>query len=253
MPRREIHSPAQREALLLIPVDRAGLIEHYVLSEQDLSLIRQRRGDHNRLGIAVQLALLRFPGIALQADETPPQELINFLALQLNIHSSAWDEYAQRDETRREHLLELQNHYGILSFTLGQYRSLAGWLLSTALQTNKGVALVRVAIEELRRRSVIIPRLPVLERLCAETALRAQRQLFATLSADLTDKQRQQLDAVLQPHEDRQLSVLAWLRSPSGVASPRNILTHIERLQRIRAIELPPDLGQRKSTAATCP
>ena len=44
-------SPAQREALLVIPVDRAGLIEHYVLSEQDISLIRQHRGDHNRLGI----------------------------------------------------------------------------------------------------------------------------------------------------------------------------------------------------------
>ena len=39
MPRREILSPAQREELLIIPVDRAGLIEHYVLSEQDLSLI----------------------------------------------------------------------------------------------------------------------------------------------------------------------------------------------------------------------
>jgi len=50
MPRREILSPAQREALLVIPVDRASLIEHYVLSEQDLSLIRRRRGDHNRLG-----------------------------------------------------------------------------------------------------------------------------------------------------------------------------------------------------------
>ena len=59
MPRREILSPAQREALLVIPVDRAGLIEHYVLSEQDLSLIRQRRGDHNRLGIAVQQSLAR--------------------------------------------------------------------------------------------------------------------------------------------------------------------------------------------------
>jgi hypothetical protein len=65
MPRREILSPAQREELLAIPVDRAGLIEHYVLSEQDLSLIRQRRGDQNRLGIALQLALLRFPGTAL--------------------------------------------------------------------------------------------------------------------------------------------------------------------------------------------
>ena len=65
------------------------------------------------------------------------------------------------------------------------------------------------------------------------------------MSANLTDKQRQQLDALLEPHEDRQLSVLAWLRLPSGVPSPRNILVHIERLQRIRAIELPPDLGQR--------
>jgi len=78
MPRRGILSPGQREALLVIPVDRAGLIEHYVLSEQEISLIRQRGGDHNRLGIAVQLALLRFPGTALQADETPPKELINF-------------------------------------------------------------------------------------------------------------------------------------------------------------------------------
>ena len=179
MPRREILSPAQREASLVIPVDRAGLIEHYALGEQDISLIRQRRGDHNRLGIAVQLALLRFPGTALQADETPPKELINFLALQLHVLSSAWDEYAQRDETRREHLLELQR-YGFRSFTLGQYRSLTTWLLSTALQTNRGIALVRTAIEELRRRSVIVPRLPVLERLCAETALRAERQLLRT-------------------------------------------------------------------------
>jgi hypothetical protein len=86
------------------------------------------------------------------------------------------------------------------------------------------------AIEELRRRSVIVPRLPVLERLCTETALRAQRQLFATLSANLTDKQRRQLDALLEPHEDRQLSVLAWLRSPSGVPSPRNILKEIRSM-----------------------
>jgi TnpA family transposase len=54
----------------------AHIITHYVLSEQDISLIRQRRGDHNRLGIALQLALLRFPGTALLADEAPPQELI---------------------------------------------------------------------------------------------------------------------------------------------------------------------------------
>src|SRR5262249_4740636 len=104
MPRREILSPAQREALLVIHVDRAGLIEHSVLSEQDISLVRQRRGDNNRLGIAVQLALRRFPGTALQGDETPPKELINFLALQLRVPPSA----------------ALVNVLALLSFSVGR-------------------------------------------------------------------------------------------------------------------------------------
>jgi hypothetical protein len=64
MPRREILSPAQREELLAIPVDRADLIEHYVLSEQDLSLIRQRRGDQNRLGIRVLGTSARKPPLS---------------------------------------------------------------------------------------------------------------------------------------------------------------------------------------------
>jgi len=44
MPRRELLSPVQRESLLAIPTDRADLMEHYILSEQDLAFIRQRRG-----------------------------------------------------------------------------------------------------------------------------------------------------------------------------------------------------------------
>jgi len=56
---RELLSSSQREALEAIPVDHAGLIEHYVLSDQDLSLVRRRRGAQNRLGLAVHLAFLR--------------------------------------------------------------------------------------------------------------------------------------------------------------------------------------------------
>ena len=82
---RELLSSSQREALEAIPLDRAGLIEHYVLSDQDLSLIRRRRGAQNRLGFAVQLALLRYPGRALLPDETPPAELLTFLARQLGL------------------------------------------------------------------------------------------------------------------------------------------------------------------------
>jgi TnpA family transposase len=60
------------------------------------------------LGLAVQLALLRYPGRALRPNETPPAELLAFLAQQLGLSASAWARYAERDETRREHLAELQ-------------------------------------------------------------------------------------------------------------------------------------------------
>ena len=241
---RELLSSSQREALEAIPVDRAGLIEHYVLSDQDLSLIRRRRGAQNRLGIAVQLAILRYPGRALLPNETPPQELLTFLSRQLDLSPAAWASYAERDETRREHLAELQAHYGLRSFGIGQYRSLAAWLIPTALQTNRGVVLVRAGIDELRRRSVVVPRLAVMERLCAEVIVRSERQLFEILTTDLNDGQRSELDAILKLRGSSKVSTLTWLRSPPGAPTAQSILLHIERLQHIRSLELRSDLSQ---------
>jgi hypothetical protein len=51
MPRRELLSPAQREALLALPTDEGALIRHYTLGTDDLHLIRQQhRGSNNQLG-----------------------------------------------------------------------------------------------------------------------------------------------------------------------------------------------------------
>lgn len=68
MPRRSILSTAERASLLALPDAEDELIRHYTLSDADLSLIRQRRGDANRLGVAVQLCLLRYPGQGLLPD-----------------------------------------------------------------------------------------------------------------------------------------------------------------------------------------
>ncbi len=75
MPRRSILSAAERASLPLPPDTKDELIRHYAFSETDLSLIRQRRGDANRLGVAVQLCLLRFPGQGLLPDASMPMSL----------------------------------------------------------------------------------------------------------------------------------------------------------------------------------
>ena len=63
MPRRSILSAQERDGLLTLPDTQEELIRHYTLSESDLSLIRQHRGRANRLGFAVQLCYMRYPGV----------------------------------------------------------------------------------------------------------------------------------------------------------------------------------------------
>jgi TnpA family transposase len=65
MPRRSILSAAERDGLLVIPEARDELIRLYTFSDTDLAVIAQRRGPANRLGFAVQLCYLRFPGVML--------------------------------------------------------------------------------------------------------------------------------------------------------------------------------------------
>jgi AraC-like DNA-binding protein len=51
------------------------------------------------------------------------------VAAQLQVQSALWDEWAQRDETRREHLIELQHLYGFQPFTSRKYREIARGLI----------------------------------------------------------------------------------------------------------------------------
>ena len=122
MPRRSILSAAERDSLVTLPNAKDELIRHYTLNESDLSIIRQHRGYANRLGFAVQLCYMRYPGVMLGIDDAPGVSLLCMVAAQLNVPVDAWDEYGRRAETRREHLLELQSVFGFQSFTMRHYR-----------------------------------------------------------------------------------------------------------------------------------
>jgi len=244
MPRREVLTAAQREALLAFPEEEENLLGYYVLSFRDLAAVRQHRGDHNRLGFAVQLCYLRYPGRVLAENETPPAALLGMVAAQLQVQPALWDQYAQRDETRREHLMELQHLYGFQPFTSKKYGEIAQALIPLADQTHQAVVLVRSVIDELRSKQVIIPPLSVIERLCAEGITRAERRLYRKLTSDLDDLQRTALDNVLGTRLSTKQSMLAWLRQAPWAANPRNILEHIERLKAIRSIALPEELGR---------
>ena len=85
MPRRRLLTPAERAGLLAFPTTDEALVQQYTFSEPDLAAIGQRRGEHNRLGFAVQLCYLRYPGFALPPDAQPPAALLALAGRQLGI------------------------------------------------------------------------------------------------------------------------------------------------------------------------
>ncbi len=96
MPRRPILTAAEREGLLSLPDTEDALIQHYTLNEEDLALVHQRRGEANRLGFAVQLCLLRLPGVALGTDMEVPAPLIQWIARQVCSTPTTWPKYGER-------------------------------------------------------------------------------------------------------------------------------------------------------------
>ena len=157
MPRRSILSATERESLFTIPAVGDELIRLYTFNEADLALIRQHRGAQNRLGFAVLLCYMRYPGILLGVDAEPSPHLLTMVANELKVPREAWNDYGrQRAETRREHLLELQATYGFQSFTtLSNYRAAVHSLGELAMQSDKGIVLASALADSLRGKGVL--------------------------------------------------------------------------------------------------
>jgi hypothetical protein len=66
MPHRELLTESQRLSFQTPAGDEREMVRYYTLSSEDLALINRRRGDPNRLGFALMLCYLRFPGRILQ-------------------------------------------------------------------------------------------------------------------------------------------------------------------------------------------
>ena len=239
MPRRSILSVAERESLLALPDSKDDLIRHYSFSDADLTLISQRRGSANRLGFAVQLCYMRYPGVTLAVDEEPFAPLLRLVATQLKVPPEAWADYGQRAETRREHLLELQALFDFKPFTTRHYRPCVHSLDELAWQSDKGFVLATELVKGLRQKNILLPSLSVIERICAEAITRANRRIYETLSEPLSNTHLGCLDGLLKRRDKGQTTWLAWLRQSPVKPNSRHMLEHIERLKAWQALDLP--------------
>ena len=209
MPRQCILTAAERSALLAFPIEKSELIRLYTFSEQDLSVIKQRRGDANRLGFAVLLCALRYPGQALSAGERPPSSFLTMVACQLGSMKRFGTSMANAKKPVGR-TSELRAFLGLTPFGLRQFHQFARWLAELAMQTDKGVVLATALVQELRREKVVLPPINVIERICALAITRANRKICLTLAETLNDGHRVLLEGLLRQPTGSTSSTLAW-------------------------------------------
>ncbi len=235
-------TPEQRHALIQIPADLPDreIARYYTFSRDDLDLINQRRRHHNRLGFAVQLAVLRFPGRPWKDLSGIPSRVLLAIADQVQVPASAFALYGKRDNTLYEHLDEIRHTYKFRECGWREYLWLARELLPLTMESDRPVPLIEQALELLRTKDIIAPVLTHLERLVWIVLKAAEKRLFRVLTAPLTLEHRSRLDGLLHADAGRRGTArLIWLREPPGVTSAKSVKQIVERLLFLRGLDLP--------------
>lgn len=204
--------------------DEFQLARYFHLDKTDLSFIVDRRGDQNRLGVALQLTSVRFLGAFLTDLSLVPINVQIFVAGQLSLTDmTVLKDYGKRETTKREHTALIREHYGYCDFNE------APWVfrLSRLLYAKSWISNERPSLmfdfstSWLIHHKIILPGESTLSRLISEIRERAARRLWNRLSSLPTPEKKEELDAILHiPKGERTSRFDYYRKGPVTISAP---------------------------------
>ena len=127
-------------------------------------------------------------------------------------------------------------------FTGRGARDLKLWLEGQAEASRSNQDLAHRFVEECRRSETVLPGISVVERLCADTLVEAERRIEARIVNRLGEGLRDQLDALLTEVMESSISRFVWLRQFEVGKNSADINRLLDRLELLQALNLPSEL-----------
>jgi TnpA family transposase len=231
---------AERERLSTYPeeISSGDLGRFFTLTPHDLEIVVQQRGDHNRLGFALQLCTLHYLGFIPNNLLDPPPAVVRLLAHQLGVSGEALQVYGEREQTRSDHLAQILPHLGYRRTSLHDLAEIEAWLVERALEHDQPTFLLHTVTERLRWDRLVRPGLTSLERIVAAARERAREVTYEHVSHLLSAQGREFLDELVELRTEEFLSssrtTLSWLQNmPNDHTAPQIIAT----LDKIRFLQ----------------
>jgi TnpA family transposase len=156
----------QRLELMNIPqnISEYDIAKFYTFSPDDIRIINKHRRNYNRLVFAVQLALLRNPGCSLNNTSNIPERVLNYIADQIHVNPMEFELYAQRENTRLDHMQEIREIYGFKNYKEEKNLSLLQTLIPYAMENDNVIDLMKLAINEIKNQKIILPGITTIEK-----------------------------------------------------------------------------------------
>lgn len=188
----------------------------FQLSQDDLARVASLRGDHNRLGFALQLCCLRYLGFFPNNLLELSLHITQHVAGQLGIEPAALKSYGQREKTLNAHQQLALAHLSYRRASPIDVLNLEQWLLERALEHDKPKLLFESACAYLHHQRIIRIGTTRLAKMVGAARGEAEQVTFKCLRPLLIKECRTFLDSLLSSRETGR-TALSWLqRTPTS-------------------------------------
>jgi len=238
----EVLTPEQRLLFTTIPDNLSSqeMARYYTLSAEDIHFIQQHRGAENRLGAALQLCSLRFPGRMLMQMTSISEQVVVYVAEQLHLPVTVFAKYGERRGTPYDHLQNICTQYGYRACDKKDVMPLIRHLLPFAMENDEALPLVDEAMAWTRQHNLIAPTILVTEKLVWYVQRIAQRRVYRRITNSLSVSQQKSLPRLLEIGVEKEKQTpLAWLRMAASKPSTVGMYHLLERISFIHELQLP--------------